>query len=69
MTVRPNVTATEQVVVRLGLAVEDVPPEVVPKRWFHNRQRSYLPAFGEDRQPTPVMVEVLQLYFAKRVFP
>jgi hypothetical protein len=47
--------------VRLGLRLDDQPPQVVPEPRMWDRQVADLAALREDREPLSVVVEVLEL--------
>ena len=58
---RDRLLPREQVMVRLGLVLDDQLPEVVPEAGVRDRQVADLPALREDREPLAVVVEVLEL--------
>jgi hypothetical protein len=53
----------EQIIVRAGFLLNLQPPEVMPERDLGDRNFADRLAFREDRQPSPLMVEVLELDF------
>jgi hypothetical protein len=57
---RDRPLATKQVVVGLGLRVEDVALQVEPEVGVGDRQFADLLALGEDRQPSALMIEVFE---------
>jgi hypothetical protein len=58
---RNRALPAHEVVVRLGLDVEDVALEVEPERGVGDRQLAYLLSLGEDRDALAGMVDVLEL--------
>ena len=59
--VKHHLASAHQVVVRLGLALNDETPEVVPDPSVGDRQVADLTALREDREPLSMVIEVLEL--------
>jgi hypothetical protein len=58
---RDRLLTGEQVLVGLGLLLDDQLPEVVPEPSVRDGQVSNLSALREDRHPLAVVIEVLEL--------